>query len=134
MAEPVVGHVAADRVRHPPAVSVIHIGLNELFNGANLQSILQTMRANYPTARIFYAGAFPVLSSNTPLQASARVTMNSTVATLSKSVIDGYFEFTSIYDPASGASEHAKAKYVSPDNLHYTPEGYQVMARDIDLT
>ncbi|UFU14650.1 SGNH/GDSL hydrolase family protein [Curtobacterium sp. C1] len=123
-----------------PQAVVLHIGFNDLQQGATpaqaaagVQAVLETIRANYPNARIFYASAFPAASTNTNLKAADRVTMNTTVATFGKALLDGYFEFTGIYDPASGSNEYARAKYVSADGVHYTPEGWQVMASHIRL-
>ncbi|QXJ40760.1 hypothetical protein [Curtobacterium phage Parvaparticeps] len=122
-----------------PDAIVIHIGANDFFNGAsaaavatNVEAVARTARSKYPNAKIFLVGMIPLLSSNTAVTSANRIAMNSLLASLPKWVSDGYLEPKSLLDPSAGATaEYARPKYVSADGLHFTPEAYAALAREI---
>jgi lysophospholipase L1-like esterase len=123
-----------------PDAIVIHIGANDFFGGAtsttvanNVEAVARTARAKYPNAKVFLVGMIPLLSTNTSVSSANRIALNQLLATLPKWVSDGYLEPKALLDWAGGANEYARAKYVSPDGLHFTPEGYAALARDVAI-
>lgn len=129
-------------VPNPEAI-VIHLGGNDFFQGAKYWDIVPQMeewirsvvKVEYPNAKIYIMGMMPLLASFTgsPWPPEDRVSLNVGFATMSRNLIDGYFEPDRIYDPTSGASENARSIYVSPDGLHLTPHAYELIAASIQL-
>lgn len=126
-----------------PDAIVIHLGINDWTAGqayydiiTEMESWLRVVQAKYPGVRIYLMGVIPLTPDNNgegALSFQDRVYLNMGYAAIDRSLISGYFEPDVLYDPATGSNENALAKYVSPDNLHFTPHGYETLARVIQL-